>query len=82
MAGSDQTWVRKDKDNKLLNWLLHYPLVWLSDLWHFANAINALALIIMLVLGLHLDYQIVIPIVFYVVMNSTFNLFYHWVLKK
>ena len=79
----DKTWMRKDHDNKVLNWLLHNPLVWVTDVWHFANMVNMLSLLPLFV-SIHYTQthlSIMLLLIFGIRM-LTFNLFYHLIFKK
>lgn len=79
----DKTWIRKDHDNKILNWLLHYSLVWITDIWHFANMCNSMCIILLFVCFhstcISLLYMLLLYYSTYTIM---FNLFYHFIFKK
>jgi hypothetical protein len=79
----DHTWIRKDKNNKILNWLYHFPLVWITDIWHFANMIGAMSFVLLFG-SIHYNQIniIVIILLFYISRTIGFNLFYHLILKK
>ena len=82
-GSKDKTWVRKDHPNKVINWLYHYPLVWITDVWHFANMINSLVLYPLFVCFHYLQMHIFIMLVLvYSIRTLTFNLFYHIIFKK
>lgn len=79
----DKTWKRKDHKNKIINWLLHYPLVWVTDVWHCANTVNSFSIILLLVSVYYTDIHLLIIIsLFYTINSISFNLFYHLILKK
>jgi len=80
----DKTWVRKDNDNKIINWLFHYPLVWLTDIWHLSNSFRTLGYFLVL-FGFYnmLDFKFIICLVIhYCTKQLLFNLFYHYILIK
>jgi len=80
----DKTWVRKDHNNKIINWLLHYPLVWLTDIWHLSNSFRTLGYFLVL-FGFYkmLNFNfITCLLVYYTTKQLLFNLFYHYILIK
>jgi hypothetical protein len=77
----DKTWIRKDRVNKVLNYLLHNQLVFITDIWHFSNFINNLYVIFtMIVVIYYNDYYLVL--VYWLVRLLTFPLFYHYIMKR
>lgn len=86
----DATWVRKDHDNFILNMLFHGILVFLTDIWHFANFIRRigiyLSVIFGIMVGIYLSFNILtifLIISVYVCLNIFgFWIFYHIVLRK
>lgn len=72
----DKTWIRKDNDNKFINFLLHYPFVFLTDIWHFSNAINNLCIIFVILFG-SIYGNIYAAGIVLIVRLIVFNLFYH-----
>jgi hypothetical protein len=77
LGPKDKTWIRKDHDNKILNWLFHFPLVMFTDIWHLANAINTLFVTSAITVSLMMQFEWYLPLVYYIAFNWTFNLFYH-----
>ena len=89
MGPRDKTWIRKDHPNKVINWLLHYPLVWVTDIWHFANSINILSVIFTFIIFYYSNgnfpnngYVYLLIVLFYGMRQVTFNGFYHVILLK
>jgi hypothetical protein len=81
----DETWVRKDHDNKIINWLLHGPLVWVTDIWHFANAFNIIFIILSFIVFYYANGNINVLLLialFYSARQLAFNAFYHKILLK
>ena len=78
----DKTWIRKDNTNKIINWLLHYPLVFVTDIWHFSNMITSLSYLPVFVSIYYTQSHIFIILsLFYITRSLIFNLFYHLILK-
>lgn len=83
MGPRDLTYVRKDHSNKVIDWLLHYPLVWLTDIWHFMNALKILSIIFTFIIFYYTDDNLFLLIVsFYGMRQLFFNWFYHKILVK
>lgn len=76
----DRTWVRKYEisDNKFLLLLFKYPLVWLTDIWHFANAVTVVAILTAICTAPYIGMNTVeICFTFWFVKSLFFNLYYH-----
>lgn len=79
----DVTWIRKDNSNAILNWLFHYPLVFVTDIWHCSNTIRLVGYCLVCV-GFNIAGTNVVDllILLCVVRQIVFNLFYHKILRK
>jgi hypothetical protein len=82
-GSKDFTWRRKDHPNKVIDWLLHGPLVMFTDIWHFANAVRVLGFTFALI-GMYYYNGFVGwgLLAYYVPRQVSFNLFYHLVLRR
>ena len=82
-GSKDFTWRRKDHPNKIIDWLLHGPLVMFTDIWHFANAMRVVGMLGALVSMYYYEGFVVWGLVAYYFSRQVFfNLFYHLVLRK
>lgn len=84
----DYSWIRKDHPNKILNWLLHNPLVFLTDIWHLANSMQRLGIYFSMVgcwfasnLSAFEFFIYLIP-AFILTNILGFHITYHYILKK
>ena len=85
LGPKDKTWIRKDHPNKVINWLLHYPLVWVTDIWHFANAFNIISVIFTFIIFYYANGHVnplILVACFYGMRQLVFNGFYHDILVK
>lgn len=82
----DMTWVRKYRDNKILNYLFTTIFVFVTDVWHFANFINKVGYYLALVTAVLLPGQIIIKIILVIIhlicVTFLFHISYHKVLRK
>jgi hypothetical protein len=81
----DFTWTRKDKENKILNYLFHNQLVGLTDIWHFANTVRSVSTIYILfiILNVFLSFipAIAISVLTIVLSQVNFVVLYNWVFR-
>ena len=77
----DKTWIRKDHPNKIINYLLHNQLVFITDIWHFSNFINNLS-IIFIMISLLFNNNYLMIIIYWLLRMISFHLFYHYILKN
>lgn len=81
----DNTWERKYRDNKVLNYLFTTILVWTTDIWHFGNTISKFGYYFGLIMVFLLPYSFIINlclILVHVIINTlSFHLFYHRILR-
>jgi hypothetical protein len=86
----DYTWKRKYHTNKIINWLLSNPFVFLTDVWHLGNTFQRLGLYLSIVngilFGLMIPFNVFFICVFiglYIVFNVIgFHIFYHYLFLK
>jgi len=89
-GSKEYTYVRKDHQNQVLNWLFHTILVPFTDIWHLGNSIrrigiyisNILAMLIGVYFPLNLWNGILIIFSFIVLNIIGFHFFYHNILRK
>jgi hypothetical protein len=85
----DATWVRKDHDNLILNYLFHTIFVFITDLWHTANTLNRIGIYLSVLFSILLGSVITITFwnIFWVLISIIsvnvvgFHIFYHYVLR-
>lgn len=89
-GSKDFSYIRKDNPNKIINWLLHNPLVFVTDIWHLANTITRIGIYSSIVFAIFLG-NLITPNVLnvasivgsYILMNIFgFHLMFHWVMRK
>jgi len=72
------TWSRK---NKVLRWLLSSPLVWVTDAWHFFQAVFSVTFAASFVIGgIFLPWWVCF--ITYVGHRLIFHIFFTWVFTK
>jgi len=77
----DKTWIRKDNNNIILNYLYHTILVFVTDIWHFSNMMNNIFVIFALIITiLYSNYYLVL--IYLIIRMITFHIFYHYILIK
>ena len=90
LGSKEHTYVRKDHDNKVIDWLLHNPLVFLTDIWHTANTIRRVGIYFAITLGIIIGkfvvlalFQIGIIILVFIIFNMLgFHIVYHYILRN
>lgn len=86
----DNTWKRKYRTNKVLNYIFSTILVWTTDIWHFANMINKLGIYLSIFFALMLGYtydfnglySFFLVTIFAFINILGFHLSYHYFLRK
>lgn len=89
-GSKEHTYKRKDKKNKILNWLFHNPLVFVTDVWHCANTLRRIGIYSSVLFGILLGGVMVIKLKFLfwillglIILNVVgFHVFYHIILRK
>jgi hypothetical protein len=89
-GAKDKTWVRKDHDNFIWNYLFHTILVFLTDIWHLGNTVRHTGIYISVLGGLlcslmiDLDLQLIMVLMgCYICLNVIgFHIFYHYILRN
>lgn len=84
------TYKRKDHANPIINWLLHNPFVFVTDIWHTANTIRRVGIYSLVVFCTHFGdlinaaiiegLYLAIAVAFFNMVG--FHLMYHSFLKK
>jgi hypothetical protein len=83
------TWVRKDHDNYMVNYLYHTIFVFLTDIWHAANTLRRTGIYLSILFSILLGSVITITalnlfwiILIFISLNVVgFHVFYHYVLR-
>lgn len=80
---------RKDHKNKILNFLFHNPLVFLTDVWHLANTIRRIGIYLSITIAILLGSVMTINLssLFWIMSSFIllniigFHIFYHYILR-
>lgn len=83
----DYSWVRKDHKNKIIDWLLHNPLVFVTDIWHLANTVQRIGIYLIFLACWFIGEQSllfysIMVFIFVLVNVFGFHIVYHYLLKK
>lgn len=89
-GSKESTYKRKDHPNPIIDWLLHNPLVFVTDIWHTANTVRRLGIYSLVVFCTHFGDLInaaIIEGLFLAIAVAVFNmvgfhLMYHHFLRK
>ena len=89
-GSKEYTYVRKDHQNPVLNWLFHTILVPFTDIWHLGNSIRRVGIYLAVTFSMTIGNKIESPWWFYMIlilvfilMNvGGFHVFYHYILRK
>lgn len=75
----DKTYIRKDHDNKIINYLLHNIFVFVTDIWHFGNFVNNICIIFVMLLSIYYS-NCYFVLIFLIIRMISFHIFYHYIL--
>ena len=85
----DASWVRKDNNNLILNFLFHTILVFVTDIWHLANTFRRVGIYLSILFSILLGNAVAINfnflswvVLLFISLNVVgFHVFYHYVLR-